>query len=157
MIIIFKKTALAITVMLFSPFMFSQKIDDEATIEKMKKDIREFFVSNGEITKENKLGIGAYEITDGSELGYKKTGIYIIRTVYRTDGADYLFFKNDKEYSIVDFKDLKLIVNKTLTLLKDKPDLELFSYLEAINKWYEGSYLYKKNSSKIKFVKGKSQ
>ena len=154
--IIFKITALAIALILFPQSMFSQKVDDDITIERMKKDIKEFFVQKGEITKENNLEIGAYEISDGSDLGYKKIGIYIIRTVYRTDGTDYLFFKNDTEYSILDFKDLKLVINEALILLRDKPDKELSSYLKAINKWYEESYLYKKNSSKIKFVKGKS-
>lgn len=130
-----------------------QKVDDDKTIEKMKNVVKEFFIKNGEITTENKLNIEAYEITDGTDFGYKQKGIYIIRTVYSTSGNDYLFFKNGKEYLILDFEDLKLIINKSLNLLKDRSDEEKFQYLKSILKWYEESYLYFKNKEGLKFNK----
>lgn len=149
------KNLATVILFLLSHSMSSQKVDSIETIEKLKKEIKEFFIQKGEISKENNLGIGAYEITDGSDLGNKKIGIYIVRTEYRTDGEDYLFFKNDKDYTINDFTDLKLIINQTLTLLNEKSDKEIFDYIKAINKWYEESYLHKKNHKKLKFVSGK--
>ncbi|WP_163409891.1 hypothetical protein [Flavobacterium ajazii] len=131
----------------------SQKVDDDETIRKMKNVIKEFFIKNGEITIENRLDIGAYEIIDGTELGYKNKGIYIIRTVYSTNGTDYLLFKNGKDFFILDFEDLKLIIDKSLNLLNDKPDKEIFDYLKAIIKWYEDSHLYFKNTGELKRIK----
>jgi hypothetical protein len=153
--IVFKNLAIVTVFILFSQSLFSQKVDDDKTIDRMKNGVKEFFIHNGEITKENNLGIGAFEIIDGSDLGYKKNGIYIIRTVYRTDGNDYLFFKNDKNFSILDFTDLKLVIGETINLLRDNSDKELLNYLKAVNKWYEESYLYPKNNKRVKFVKGK--
>lgn len=131
-----------------------QKVDDDKTIEKMNLAIKDFFIAKGEINSENKLGIGAWEITDKTELGNKEVGIYIIRTVYRTDGTDYLLLKNGKAYEILDFKDLKIILDKSIKLLKDKTDEELYLYVSNLMKWYDESYLYKKTKNKVIFIKG---
>ena len=100
--------------------IFSQKIDDDKTIEKINSSIIDFFIVKGEIDNKNKLGIGAWEITDGSEIGYKEIGIYLIRTVYRTDGTDYLLLKNGENFEIVDFNDLKNVITKSTILLNKK-------------------------------------
>jgi hypothetical protein len=149
-----KKITYCILGVLCFQFAICQKVDDDKTIEKMNLAIIDFFIAKGEINSENKLGIGAWEITDKTELGNKEVGIYIIRTVYRTDGTDYLLLKNGKAYEILDFKDLKIILDKSIKLLKDKTDEELYLYVSNLMKWYDESYLYKKTKNKVIFIKG---
>jgi hypothetical protein len=132
-----------------------QKVDENKTIEKMNLAIKDFFISKGEIDSENELGIGAWEITDKTELGNKEIGIYLIRTVYRTDGNDYLFLKNGENFEIIDFKDLKHLLDKSIKLLRDKTDEELSVYISKLMESYNGNYLWKKkNSRKVTIKKG---
>ncbi|KOS06147.1 hypothetical protein AM493_08960 [Flavobacterium akiainvivens] len=116
----------------------------------MKAVVRNFFIAKGEIDDENKLDTAAYDICDGTDIGTKEKGIYVIRTVYRTDGNDYLFFKNGADFEILDFKDLQLLTNKTFDLYKGQTAEEIYNQLECLLKWYKETYLFKiKNKKKV--------
>lgn len=136
-----KKINLFILCLFTFQFANSQKVDSEKTIEKINSAVKEFFISKGEIDSKNKLGIGAWEITDKTELGYKETGIYLIRTVYRTDGTDYLLLKKGEDFEIVDFKDLKNVIEKSIKLLNKKSEEELYFYMTKLLECYDGNYL----------------
>lgn len=150
-----KKITYSILSLLCFQIASSQKVDDDKTIEKMNLAIKDFFIAKGEIDSENKLGIGAWEITDKTELGNKEVGVYLIRALYRTDGTDYVFLKNGKNFEIVDFNDLKKLLDKSIELLKDKTDDELYVYISKLMESYDGNYLWKKkNSRRVTFKKG---
>lgn len=146
------KVLLSFILLFLSNFIFGQVIDDVQTIECMKSSINQFFVDNGEIDSENKLTTTVFEITDKSELGHKKTGIYIIRTVYRTDGNDYVFFKNDQDYEIISFQKLAPILNRASLLLENESDEVLINYINKIIEWYKGT---KRLSRKLKLILGR--
>jgi len=146
------KVFLSFVLLFLSNFISVQAIDNAQTIERMKSSINQFFVDNGEIDSKNKLTATAFEITDKSELGYKKKGIYIIRTVYRTDGNDYVFFKNDLDYEIISFQQLAPILNKTTLLLANEADEVLINYIHKVIEWYKGT---KKLSRKLKLIHGR--
>ena len=143
---------LLISSFLFLQVIFSQKIDDDKTIEKINTSIKDFFISKGEIDNKNKLGIGAWEITDGSEIGYKEIGIYLIRTVYRTDGTDYLLLKNGENFEIVDFNDLKNVITKSTILLNNKTEEDYHLYISKILKCYDENYAFSKKKT-LRFEK----
>ena len=147
----FKKAFFYVLCFLSFQISFGQKVDSDRTIRKIETAITDFFIAKGEINTEHKLGIGAYEITDEKELGYKEVGIYIIRTEYRTDGTDYLLLKNGENFEILDFKDLENVLNKSTKLLHNKSDEELYEYMSKLLKWYNESYLFSKDR-KIRFV-----
>lgn len=140
------KRIIVLLAILSSANLFAQKADDETTINNMKLEIRNFFVSKGEIDDKNQLEVRAINICDSTDLGFHVKGIYIIRTVYRTDGRDYFFFKNDKKFEILEIKNMKLAISKTLELFNDLPDEKLYVQLQCLLKWYDGSYLAIKKS-----------
>lgn len=126
---------------------------DSKDIIKMKSAVKQFFIDKGEIDATNKLDVVSIDVTDGSELGNHEVGIYIIRTEYRTDGIDYLFFKNGKEFEIIDFNDLQLILSKTNQFLHKESDEKLLKYLEGLIRWYKDNLSVKNKNKKIKIVK----
>jgi hypothetical protein len=140
-----------ILIFLLSLSATSQSLENKTSIEKMKVAIKQFFIKNGEIDKKNGLDIEARELLDGSDIGSKVKGIYLIRTVYRTDGTDYLFFKNGEDFEIVDLNDLKIILNKSILLFKDEPDSTLIEYIPELIKWYKDDKTT--HTKKIKFLK----
>lgn len=122
--------------------IYSQTYDAKQIL-KIKVAIKNFFISKGEIDKQHQLDIKAIHIIDSTDIGNYKKGIYIIRTVYRTDGNDYLLYlKDNLDYEIVDFKDLKLIMSKAINLYGGSTDGELFNYLKSLLNWYEKDYFH---------------
>jgi hypothetical protein len=94
--------------------------------------------------------MSVYDVIDGSELENYKESIYIIRVEYRTDGTDYLLFKNKYKYEILDFSNFKNVINKIFEFFPNESDEKLSKYIAAVNKWYE-DYLYVKNSRRQKY------
>jgi hypothetical protein len=137
---------------LYSHYVTSQNVDDDKTIEKINTSIKEFFIAKGEIDSINKLGIGSYEITDGTYLGSKEVGIYIIRTVYRSDGTDYLLLKDGENFEILGFTDLKNVLNKSLKLLSSKSDEELNIYISKLSKYFDENY-FRSKKKRLNFKK----
>jgi hypothetical protein len=145
------RKSMIIIFLLLSRNVTSQNLENEASTQKMKVAIKQFFIQNGEIDEKNGLDIEAREIVDGSDIGRNIKGIYLIRTVYRTDGVDYLFFKNGKKFEIVSLKDLKIILSKSIFLFKDEPDSKLLEYIPELIKWYKDDKI--SYSRKTKFLK----
>ncbi|KRD08248.1 hypothetical protein ASE21_16295 [Flavobacterium sp. Root901] len=140
-----------IIIYLLSLSATSQSLENKTSTGKMKVAIKEFFIKNGEIDKQNGLDIEARELLDGSDIGSKAKGIYLIRTVYRTDGTDYLFFKNGEDFEIVALNDLKIILNKSILLFKDESDSTLMEYIPELIKWYKDDKTA--HTRKTKFLK----
>lgn len=146
------KTILTIiSVFCFYP-MFSQKGND---IIVMKKAMVDFFTSKGEINENEKLGVLTWEITDKSPLSAdRKKGIYLIRTDSRSDGTDYLFFKNGDAFEIIGLGDLKTILKKTIILFEEETDETLALYVPKIMFWYNDGQKNRRNRN-VKFVEKK--
>jgi hypothetical protein len=102
----------------------------------IKIAVKEFFFNNCEIDIHNKLDVEGKEILDGSELGINTKGIYLIRTVYRTDGRDYLLFKNGDLFEILPLDNFKIILNRTINFLSNDTDEKLLKYIPELTKWY---------------------
>lgn len=129
----------------FMLLLFSEKFKAQGTVE-MKAFVKEFFIKNGEINENNKLDVSFINIINGKDLEDSDYGIYIIRTVYRTDGNDFLFFKNKNNYEIVDFDNLKTLVMKTANLFKESSDDIFLKNLERIITLYNENKKFEENS-----------
>ena len=146
------KTILTIISVFYFYPMFSQKGND---IIVMKKAMVDFFTSKGEINENEKLGVLTWEITDKSPLSAdRKKGIYLIRTDSRSDGTDYLFFKNGDAFEIIGLGDLKTILKKTITLFEEETDETLALYVPKIMFWYNEGQRNRRNRN-VKFVEKK--
>jgi hypothetical protein len=130
------KKYISVSLLFLSVLSFGQGNDKEKANLNMKIAIKEFFVNTGEINEENKLEFEAKEILDGSDLEKNIKGIYLIRTVYRTDGIDYLLFKDGELFEIVPLDNLKIILNRTINLLSNDSDEKLLDYIPKLLKWY---------------------
>jgi hypothetical protein len=142
------------TSMLFISFVIvgqtNKVVNDTSSI---RIYVKEFFINIGEIDDKNNLGIDGREILDGSDLESNEKGIYLIRTVYRTDGTDYLLFKNGNLFEILSLDDFKIILNRTINFLSNDTDEKLLKYIPELTKWYIDN---KNNKPKgVKFISGK--
>lgn len=119
----------------------------EAQKSEMDSIIKQFFIKNGEIDVNNKLGISAKNILNGSEIGNEDVGIYVIRTLYSTEGKDYLFFRNKDHHEILSFDDLKKIVEKTGMFFEGKTDELFLKNLESVISLYHKNKIFNKSKT----------
>jgi hypothetical protein len=130
------KIYISISILFISFFALGQTKKQIKETPNIKKFVKEFFINNGEIDDQNKLDIEGKEILDGSDLDINLKGIYLIRTVYRTDGTDYLLFKNGELFEILPLDNFKIILNRTINFLSNESDEKLLRYIPELTKWY---------------------
>jgi len=129
----------------------AQTLTDTSSVQRIRKNIELFLISKGEIENSNQSNFATTEIVDGSDLGMHKKGIYLIRADYRSNGSDYLLYKNGDKFEILDMKNYKTILSKSIELFGDDPDKVLLKYIPELTKWYNDGKV--NEHKKVKFVK----
>lgn len=131
-------------IIMFIVFLTLLSIPNNAEAQKSEMDsiIKQFFIENGEINAQNKLDISAKNIISENEYKDDDPGIFLIRTIYSTEGKDYLFFSNKNHHEILSFDDLKKIVETTAKFFEGKTDQLFLKNLESVLSLYHKNNIY---------------
>lgn len=127
---------------------YSQKVDDDALIAKIKNDVAIFFVGQGVLEKgDSPKNVFVTEIIDDKVLGYNTNGIYGIG-VFQSHSRKHILIKENTTYKIYDLKHidqaLKAVIDYSLRHKLD--DNKMLTYIKNVIQKYDDNYNYEYTS-----------
>ena len=127
---------------------YSQKVDDDALIDKIKNDVTSFFVGQGVLEKGDSIkNVFVTEIFDEKVLGYNVNGIYGIG-VFQSHSKKHILIKENTTYKIYDLKQidqaLKAVIDYSLQNKLDENKMLL--YIKNVIQKYDDNYNYEYTS-----------
>lgn len=141
------KKCITILFLLFNLFTFyGQKVDDDALINKIRKDVTDFFIKKGllenEDVKDKNFGYAFIkEIFDDKVLGYNENGIYVIG-VYQSHSDKHILIKEKSNYKIYDIKHIDVVIKDVIDYATRNKigDERMLFYLKNIIQKYDDNY-----------------
>jgi hypothetical protein len=97
--------------------VYSQKVDTDSTLFKIKIVVNDFFIKQGLLDKSLRgdtiYNTFAYEIVEKKVIGYNRNGIYRIG-VFQSHTNQHILIKENDSIKIFDLKDLDLLLRELL-------------------------------------------
>lgn len=146
---------LLLSVLLLNTLVYSQKVDDEKLVTKIKTDVTQFFIQQRILSKtdvKNSLDyVFINQIPDGQVIGYSKNGVYLIG-VNQSHSDKHILIKEGSVYTIYDLKYVDKVLKAVIgfSAVNGIDSKTMLGYIKLIIQRYEDNYEYEYASIKPK-------